>query len=84
VHKRWPSSALAPAAGKSGKKVPASFLEIIDCLVDVLLRYHSPTPEPAAEGKPGALLLRMGAPCLEKHRPVLLACAAGRHTAPNW
>lgn len=36
------------AAGKAAKKVPPSFLEVIDCLVDVLLRYHGP---PAEEGR---------------------------------
>ncbi|KAL4856977.1 E3 ubiquitin-protein ligase UPL1 [Chlorella vulgaris] len=38
-------------AGKSAKKVPPSFLEVIDCLVDVLLRYNEPPAELEAQGK---------------------------------
>ena len=29
---------------KSGKKVPSSFVEVIDTLVDLLLRYEGPMP----------------------------------------
>ena len=42
-----PNSWSLPGA-KPAKKVPHSFLEIIDCLVDVLLRYQGPPADVAA------------------------------------
>ncbi len=50
------------AAAKPAKKVPSGFLEIIDSLVDVVLRYTGPpegldaadAPAPAGEGAAGA------------------------------
>lgn len=47
-----PLSAWHPAAaGKSAKKVPPSFLEVVDCLVDVLLRWNGPPPPEQAADK---------------------------------
>ena len=39
---------------RAGKKaVPPSFVEVIDCLVDLVVRYRPPDPEPA-QGDPSA------------------------------
>ena len=42
---------------KSGKKVPSSFVEVIDTLVDLLLRYEGPYAQPKPkETAPGETL----------------------------
>ena len=36
--------------GRSSKKVPGSFVEVIDCLVDLVLRFEGPYKKVADEG----------------------------------
>jgi len=36
--------------GRSSKKVPGSFVEVIDCLVDLVLRFEGPYKKAADEG----------------------------------
>ena len=36
--------------GRSSKKVPGSFVEVIDCLVDLVLRYEGPYKPPSDGG----------------------------------
>ena len=42
--------------GRSSKKVPASFVEVIDCLVDLVLRFEGPYKK-AEEGEQSMHLL---------------------------
>ena len=82
---RSPCCPSAPAAGKAAKKVPPSFLEVIDCLVDVLLRYHGPPAEPKDEGEclllPCCCSALLPPPCCR--RPAAGALGALPHSLPS-
>lgn len=52
--------------GKPGKKVPSSFVDVIDTLVDVLLRFEGPRPqEKSTESGGGEFRFKMLRQCPE-------------------
>ena len=64
--------------GRSSKKVPGSFVEVIDCLVDLVLRYEGPYQSASDEG--GSLLtgqLSLHLPLVRSHTCLrCLSCVA--------